>query len=53
MELLYYLTCCCEKMCMTIKVFIFCIIFTQRTTSLPKIGLWTLRPRFLRGFTSP
>ena len=36
---------------MTIKVFIFCIIFTQRTTPLQKIGLWTLRPRFSSGFT--
>ena len=34
-------------------LFHFVLFSLQRTTPLPKIGLWTLSPRFLRGFHSP
>ena len=41
-----------KKMCMTNKKYLlfFCVIFTQRTTPAAPVGLWTLSPRFLRGF---
>ena len=32
---------------------IFSLVFTPRVTPVAEIGLWTLRPRFLRGFTPP
>ena len=33
--------------------FIFLFFLDSRTTLVPPIGLWTLSPRFLSGFTSP
>ena len=33
-------------------LFIFCV-FTPMITPVPKIGLWTLRPRFSSGFPEP
>ena len=35
------------------KYLIFFCVFTPRITPVAEIGLWTLRPRFLRGLTSP
>ena len=33
-------------------LFFFCV-FTPRIAPVPKLGLWTLRPRFSSGFPSP
>ena len=32
---------------------IFSLVFTPRVTPVAEIGLWTLSPRFLRGFNPP
>ena len=35
------------------RYLIFFCVFTPRIPAVPNIGLWTLRPRFLRGFPEP
>ena len=52
MEPSFFLSLIVKKYDMTIKVFIiFCVVF--RSPPAAPIGLWTLSPRFLRGFTPP